>query len=127
MILVAGYISLTDKEIIAPQNNFASVENSLDDSYLTAQPKYKKTSQTANLHKNWSLNEELAKVDRVNRISNLLTNNGGGYFSVGNNHLASNNSLSHLPYATNFYRMRPVFKIYIKTDKLHIREDALEY
>ncbi len=127
LILVAGYFTVLDKEIVTAEENYSSFENSLDDSYLTAKPRYSRVNQTTSLHKDWSFDEELAKVSRVNRISNLLTNNGSGYFSSGNTHLASNNSRLYLPYATSYYRMKPVLKIYIKTEKLQIREDAVEY
>ncbi|MEA3296650.1 MAG: zf-HC2 domain-containing protein [candidate division Zixibacteria bacterium] len=92
----------------------AQSAHKLDDSYLTVQPD-SNPNMTVNLRKDWSLSTQLARAERINRISHTITP-AGGFGSWGNNHqLIRMVSLSSrpLPYVANYFRVRPVVRIYI--------------
>ncbi len=105
------------------RDNFAHQESSLDDSYLTAQP-----TNNPNMNKNWSLDNHLARVERSNRISrNMMP---AGSFSGGQNmSLASvhTKQKTPIPYVTTYYRIRPVYRVYIIPQIDSVKENHKEY
>ncbi len=103
--------------------NFANLGNSLDDSYLTAQP-----TNNPNMNKNWSLDNHLAKVERSNRISrNMMPTES---FSGNQNmSLASVKSRSNtqVPYVTTYYKVRKVIRLRLIPHTDSIKEVNGEY
>ena len=92
----------------------------LDNSYLTAQP-INNPNMTARLDKNWSFNNQLAKTERISQISNQLSN-VGSFGATGHVTDASVHSSKRIPYASNYYRVRPVVKAYISSNASTSRE-----
>jgi hypothetical protein len=83
----------------------------LDDSYLTVQPAADQYDTHA-LNQLWSLSEQLDKSRRIERIShNVMRSDGFG--GNGRMQLASVSRPASGPYAVNYYRIRPVVKIYV--------------
>jgi len=85
----------------------------LDDSYLTVQPTTN-PHMTVNMEKNWSLDRQFARAERIRKISNSIIPTG----SFGSQQYQLTSSGSSLtgqpvPYLLNQYRMRPVVKIYV--------------
>lgn len=85
------------------------------DAYLTAQPT-NNPNVTVPLAKNWSLNQQMAAVERVRRLSEAMRPTLGG-FDLDNsmNHLAGarSSATQQIPYVPNYYRVRPVLQLYI--------------
>ena len=77
----------------------------LDDLYLTVQP-MNNPNMADNLQKNWSLGRQLAKAERLIRISGSLTDRGG----FGDLRLAS--GTGQAPYGVDYFRAQPVFRVY---------------
>lgn len=124
MVLVAisvfnGSLMNGNKQLLAT--------NGLDNSYLTAQPTHN-PNMTVNMNKNWSLDNQLAKTERVNTISNYLTKVGS--FSGTNQNLATNVSAREeipIPFVSTYYRVRPVIRVYIIPDNRSVKEGTGEY
>ncbi len=91
-----------------------SGSGSLDDSYLTAQP-VTNPNMTVNLQKDWSFGQELARTERINRISNTIAPAASsGVWRQSDNWASMVSSRSgHSPFITHHYRMRPVVKVYV--------------
>jgi hypothetical protein len=99
----------------------------MDDSYLTAQPTGN-PNLAAKLNKNWSLASQLAKADRVSRISDALTpaesfGYSGGIRSVN----AVSSSSSRVPFADHFLHIRPVIKVYMIPGQSDVKEAEKTY
>ena len=102
----------TSQEDVRPAV-IASEGRTLDDSYLTAQP-VTNPNLTVNLREDWSLSHQLAQAERIDRISRTLAP-VGGFGSWDESHeLARLTSgvARPMPYVADYYRMRPVVKIY---------------
>jgi hypothetical protein len=85
------------------------------DAYLTAQPT-NNPNVAVPLAKNWSLNQQMASMERVRRLSESMRPTPGGFnFDNAMNHLAGARSLANqpIPYVPNYYKVRPVLKLYI--------------
>lgn len=105
-----------------------SADRSLDDSYLTAQP-IDNPNLTIEMDKDWSLSSQLARVERVSRISNAVTRVG----SFGRDDLASrlghlaSRTASRVPYRRDHYTVRPVVRIYLGPETSSGKEAAKVY
>jgi len=84
------------------------------ESYLTVQP-VNNPNMTVNMKKDWSLNDQLARAERVNRITNRMTAAAGylSAFDYGNRMVSSSHgNIRPLPYIESYYKLRPVVRIY---------------
>lgn len=92
-------------------------DNKLDDSYLTVQP-INNPNLTVSMNKSWSLDKQMARAERINRISNNMTRLSD--FSQVNSSSVltrvSSQTPQMVPYVPNYYRMRPVIKIYVNPE-----------
>lgn len=91
--------------------------SSLDNTYLTVQPT-DNPNMTQKLDKNWSLVDALAKSDRLTRFSNSMqpTNR----FNSSSLSLVS--SQKNSPFASNYYRVRPIVRIYVAPKSTTVKE-----
>ena len=99
----------------------------LDESYRTVQPT-NNPNMTVNLHKNWSLDNQLARNERVNTISNTMTK--AGSFSGQSQQLLTatkTNEQIQIPYNPNYYQVRKVFRVYIIPQNNSIEGGTEEY
>ncbi len=91
----------------------ADVARTTDDSYRVVQPQ-DNPNMTVNLRKDWSLQQQLAKAERISRIYDFLTDRSG----FSDMHLTS--TLSHsqtvprsvAPYGRGFFKVQPVYRVY---------------
>jgi hypothetical protein len=88
----------------------------VDDSYLTVQPVHN-PNMAANLNKNWSFDGQMAQAERINRISSSLSGNRtfDAYGSAGGLTRVSSASTDPVPFVKNYYRIRPVIRVYIQS------------
>jgi hypothetical protein len=94
---------------------FADGSARVDDSYLTVQPVHN-PNMAAKLNKNWSFDGQMAQAERINRISSSLSGNGtfGAYGSTTGLTRVSSASAEPVPFVKNYYRIRPVIRVYIQ-------------
>ena len=87
----------------------------MDDSYLTAQPVHN-PNMAAKLNKNWSFDGQMAQAERINRISSSLSGSGSfdGYGGGAGLQRVSSASTEPVPFVKNYYRVRPVIRVYIQ-------------
>lgn len=97
----------------SPQPESLAVNNQpLDDSYLTAQP-VNNPNMTGTLKLDWTLDEQLARSDRMDRISRQLTfDSPFNYFNQGNALNVSTSSSQSTPFVDGYYRVRPVITVF---------------
>lgn len=108
-------------------DEFAEGNVQLDDSYLTAQPA-NNPHMSAMLHKGWTLGDQLARQDRINRISQQLTYDFPfNYYNQGNAVNVSTHSASQVPYVDGFYRVRPVIRVYELANPNTSKEPEVTY
>jgi len=100
----------------------------LDDSYLTVQPDGN-PNMTDRIHDNWSLPTQLALAERVNRISNGLTQIGsfGGYNRATISSSLVSSRRGQIPYAGSYYKVRPVIKVYVVPGTSSGKEEVKVY
>ncbi len=100
----------------------------LDNSYLTVLPTNNPNMAVAMNH-SWSLNDQLDRAERVSAISNALTQMDGfdwhGYSSGLRQ--VSLNAGYHVPYVSNYFKMRPVVRIYGSPDASTVKEVTRVY
>ena len=86
--------------------------NDVYDAYLTVQPG-NNPNLTRPMNKDWSLTTQLAKADRIDKMSQKIIDqigiNTGQSQGLTN---VSSKSTNHVPYGKTFYRVRPVVRIY---------------
>ena len=99
----------------------------LDDSYLTAQP-VNNPYLSGMLHKDWTLGDQLARQDRINRISRQLTFDFPfNYYYQGNAVNVSTRALSPAPYVDGFYRFQPVIRVFESANPNTSKEPEVTY
>jgi len=100
----------------------------LDNSYLTVQPIHN-VKRTANLDKNWSLGNELARAERMNRLSSAIIQKGVWHNLDRSYGLTatSSGSLTPTPYVPGYYKVRPVIKIYMSPESPSAKEGRRVY
>jgi len=108
--------------------DFAGDGTTSSDLYRTVQP-INNPNMTPSLHKNWSFNKQLQQTDRIARLSNMLTDRSG----FGNLHLASGLD-SRAGYmwhrdvqVINYYRIKPVVRVYQSSSNADSEEDEKVY
>lgn len=99
-----------------------------DNLYQTVLPT-NNPNMTASLQKNWSLDRQVAKAERLSRLSDFLTGNQG----FGSNHLAGTSLRttralnSRVPYNIIYYRVHPVIRVYESSGNNGAREGEKVY
>ncbi|MCK4302424.1 MAG: zf-HC2 domain-containing protein [candidate division Zixibacteria bacterium] len=85
----------------------------LDDSYLTVQP-VTNPNLTVSLREDWSLSDQLARAERIGRISRTLAPVGRFGSWEESHELArlTSSSARPMPYVADYYLLRPVVRIY---------------
>lgn len=106
----------------------AQRNHGLDDSYLTVQPD-SNPNMTVNLRKDWSLSSQLARAERISHISHTVTP-AGGFGSFDDSHQLARMVLSSSkpsPYVANYFRVRPVVRIYVQPSSTTREGDSHAY
>ena len=110
--------------------NFADAPRTSDDAlYLTVQPT-NNPNMAVNMNKDWSLSEQMARAERINRITSQITPVGSfgsanyRYRTTGTNVSARRPTA---PYVDNFYRVRTVVRVYQSTVSSQPREEKSTY
>jgi len=100
----------------------------LDDSYLTAQP-VSNVQRTANLRKGWSLGDQLAWAERMNRLSNAIIRKGawGGINRSSGLLTVSIQESTLVPFAMDYHRVRPVVRVYMSPESPSAKEAGRVY
>ena len=90
-----------------------SDEGNLDNSYLTAQPD-SNPNMTVHMTRDWSLNGQLARAERVSRISNQVApaSSYAGWSDARSLTTMVSSGYRSAPYSTSLSRMRPVQRYY---------------
>ncbi len=85
----------------------------LDDSYLTVQPT-NNPNLTVNMDQGWSLSDHLARAERVSQISSSMTQLNGMDWQRYSSGLrqVSVDAGSRIPYVPNYFKIRPVVRVY---------------
>ena len=105
----------------------ANSSQSINDSYLTAQP-LNNPNLTGTLHKGWTLDGQLARSERINRISNQLTYRSP--FSLAGSRTSTSVTTSTYglgPYVSGFYRIRPVIRVFHAPRSVTDKEEETIY
>ena len=123
VVILAVIVALT------PQGNVdhAADNSNLDNAYLTAQPT-NNPNITQRMADEWSLNRQLAHVDRINSISDLVVPN---YFGQAIPAGMASSVSPHLrqgsPFAPTYYKVRPVVRVYLTPEAAAAKEAAEVY
>lgn len=111
----------------SPTDEIAANGVQLDDSYLTVQPE-NNPHMSVMLHKGWTLGDQLARQERLDRISQQLTFDFPfNYYNQGNAVNVSTRSASQVPFNEGFYRVRPVIRVYESADPNTSKEPEVTY
>jgi hypothetical protein len=109
----AVFAVFNDTRIIPQGTDFAiGSDQSLSDDYLTAQPT-NNPNMASMLRKGWSLDDELERSERINRITQQLTFDlPFNYYGQSNAVNVSTRTNNPVPFIDGFYRVRPVFNVF---------------
>ena len=109
-------------------SRLANVGQGLDDSYLTVQPT-NNPNMTVTSSKNWSLNDMLARTERIRQISRRVAPNPA--FDIGAadrlTALATARNARPAPYARSYFRMRPIIRVFVAPSGTTRQEDDNKY
>ncbi len=108
-------------------SNTSNTDKQLDDSYKTVMPK-NNPNMAVNMNKNWSLNNQMERAERVQNLSNTMTQVGS--FSSAENAVLTGSRTkqnSPIPFFESYYNVRPVIKVYIITNNNKVKEDLGDY
>ncbi len=113
--------------MLAGDQTNLGTSNDLNDSYLTVQPTTN-PRMTVNMEKNWSLDRQFARAERIREISNSIIpagSFGGQQYQL----TSSSRSLTGqpVPYLLNQHLMRPVVKIYVLPQSTTRQEGSKPY
>jgi hypothetical protein len=126
-LAVAVVITNYSPDKIIQLESFAAGEVQLDDAYLTAQP-VNNPNLTSTLRQGWTLDDQLARSDRINRISQQLTFAFPfDCYYQGNAVNVSTRSSRPVPYVDGFYRIRPVITVFESANPNANKEAAVTY
>ncbi len=115
----------------SPDNNlqlksFAAGDVELDD-YRTVQP-IDNPNLTGMMHKGWSLDDQLARSERINRISQQLTSGlPFDYYYQGNALNVSTRTSQPRPFVEGYYRIWPVITIFEPANPNANKEGEVTY
>ena len=90
-----------------------TVSKDMDDSYLTAQPT-NNPNMTVKLHDRWSFSEQLARAERLSQLSSSMTEQSGLDWNAHMTSIrqASTGTAYRIPYVPDYFRIRPVVRVY---------------
>lgn len=111
-VLIAFVVFGDQARVTSP--GYAVSSDGISDAYLTAQPINNPNLAVA-MAKDWSLNQQMASLARLQQLSETMRAPSGFQFDNSMNHLAGARSLANqpIPYLPNYYRVRPVLRLYI--------------
>lgn len=117
LVAVVGltmFMPLTDSPVGV--DRFAGVAGNGDDAYLTVQP-VNNPNVTSRMKRNWSLQDQLARTARLNRVSNHLASSSG-FVVFGdqvNSRVVTVSQSGNSPFGRDYFKMRPVIRVYNST------------
>ncbi len=126
MILLA-VVAFSPKSLRQADDIFAR-RTGLDDSYLTVQP-VDNVKRTVNLDKDWSLGNQLARAEKMNRLSNSIVQQGA-WRDIDRSYglmTASAQAPTPVPYVLGYHKVRPVVKIYMSLESPSAKEGGRAY
>ncbi|MEW6413493.1 MAG: hypothetical protein AB1483_13640 [Candidatus Zixiibacteriota bacterium] len=103
----------------------SSSTRELDDSYLTVQP-VNNPNLAVPMHRGWSLNDELARVERVNTLTSSMTS-ANSFEPVSGMRQVTSQTAYHAPYVPDYFRVRPVIRVYGLPAGSSVQEGAKVY
>jgi hypothetical protein len=112
-LVLVGILAIPHGNNRAPLQ-YATNSAGLDDSYKTVQP-VDNPNLSSSLEKDWSLSTQIARADRINRISRSVAPQVEFYGfdpSMMNGTNVSSQSGQVVPYMPDFFRVRPVVRVY---------------
>lgn len=128
LLLVVGVMFLAGSPE-SPSPMMASGPDSGTDEYLTAQP-VNNPNMTASLEKDWTLNTQIARAERLSRISRSVGTQvefvGVDASALGLSNVSSRSG-APAPYVPDFFRVRPVVKTYHAPQGTTVREVSDTY
>ncbi len=132
ILFVATYLTVSNIDLDSNPTQLAAEHTHLDDSYLTAMPTNNPNYATrvANVDKNWSFNQQMAKNERMMRLSNTLTSsstNDGFHRSSTHRHSSIEFQQIPLPYLKGYFKIRPIIKVYVSPKSLNNKEAPQGY
>ena len=91
----------------------STASNNMDDSYLTAQPT-NNPNLTVNLDHRWSFSDQLARAERLSQLSHSMTEKSGSNWNVYSTNMRQvvTNTVYQIPYVPDYFRIRPVVRVY---------------
>ncbi|UCG60568.1 MAG: zf-HC2 domain-containing protein [Candidatus Zixiibacteriota bacterium] len=100
----------------------------LNDDYRTVQPTAN-PNMTAKLDHSWSLNDQLARLDRVSNISDRITQMSGYDWDVYSSgmKLTASYAGQRVPYVADYFRVRPVVRVYGVPEAASVKEVTRVY
>ncbi len=100
----------------------------LNDAYKTVQP-IANPNMTAKLDQSWSLDDQLARMERASSISERITRMSGYDWDVYSSgvRLASSNAGQRMPYVPDYFRIRPVVVVYGVPEASSVKEVTKVY
>jgi hypothetical protein len=131
ILVTAGLVVAVVITNFSPNKNsqtddFAVGDVQLDD-YRTVQP-VDNPNMSGMLHKDWTLGDQLARQDRINRISRQLTFDFPfNYYNQGNGVNVGARTSSPAPYVDGFYRIQPVIRVYESANRNTSKEPEVTY
>ncbi|MDF1545866.1 MAG: zf-HC2 domain-containing protein [bacterium] len=122
MIALVGVVSFQSLPFGADKQAVA-VASGQDDSYLTVQPT-SNPNLAAKLNKGWSLTDQLARAERISRISSSLSGaeSFGGSSGIHSVNAVSRSGSGRIPFADYVLHIRPVIKVYVAPDQSNTKE-----
>lgn len=107
--------------------NTALASSGLNDSYKTAQP-INNPNLTSMMNKGWTLDEQLARSQKFNRISQRMTYDlPFDYLGQGNAVNVANRSIQPTPYVDGFYRIKPIIVVFESPKSNSNKEAEVRY
>ncbi len=132
-VVTAALVVFVGMNFYSPQDQtgsnmqMAGGSYSIDDSYLTAQP-LNNPNLTGTLHKDWSLDAQLARSERINRMSDQLTFNSPFSLTGSNSNVnVTTRSFGSGPFVSGFYRVRPVIRVFHSPRSITVKEEKAIY
>lgn len=110
MALVALSLFFSNGDNPMNEQLATTTTNSQPDDYLRVQPT-NNPNMTVNADKSWSLNKQLDKAERITNISRNMSQ-GQSFNTLASQTIQPANQ-QRVPFAHDYYRIRPVIKVYV--------------
>ena len=127
LIILLAVVAFSPENVDRTDGVFAR-RSALDDSYLTVQP-VDDARGTAKLHKGWSLGNQLARAERMNRLSNAIVQ-PAAWCNIDRSYglmTASSHTSAPVPFVEGYYKIRSVVKIYMSPPSPSAKEGGRAY